>query len=1475
MHVSAALRETLTSTAGLLVSETPDENGKHYLLARSGPAFSGGEGSLADPMDPAAVGPVVAAVARAGLEVREVPGDGDCFMHALIISGELTGRDGRPLTAGEVRASLAHALRGDLALSPGQRTLWPFLDTQAATSLNEDLATRQGFPPGHPDHLRYISFFQDRRNDRGGLADIERRQIVDLLATPGQYNNVTGDLAPLLAALLLGRSLHIMNITPHSTHLAFHSYLDIPGTNPIHLIRHGAGTGHWTATRPTPTTLLTAHGLTAPTPTELHDAHTRLTPAPGAPAPSAQLTATLIAGQRAINPILQNHGHPTATPTEILNALHHQNPHTFAPGPPHPAPDYHTAATHITHQRHTNNPATTTTGQTPPTQEIPHPHTPTRTHSNYRPTTQTHPELFGTATRTAAPQADQNTLPGLPATTPADQTNTHDTSSTENTWDTWDPWGQEGGLRAQYSTGTEFNPAPDAPRPTNEPDSTAPEAIGGNPDIFIGRVNTDHVMRTGLTQALHDAPPTTPLTTALTKALATYRPNQPEPTPANPTTSRPSGAHPTHPLQTTNNNNQNEPTIADRVFADLTGHPHPATEPTMGQTTTPPPPTTEKHRTATHPAKPNESTTAQAGLALAHDSHFRTFLNTALHRLPRHPDTTVTVEPDTLAAAYAQLPPPSQDLSRPVQLAPLIAALLTHGQLPGLPGGASTPHHRPEENPQEDSDSDSPFAPSDLNDTDEEPPTPPTHHLALPTRTTPGPGPASPQDDNKKFLIALLEYKEEKEWDGDKLLQRTKAPFEGNPFPIGQVLYDIRNGDRQVSADTLAQLRKAGIQHLDNIVTKNRKTKESWEEEDLVRALLQYKQAQKWDGWKLTRGTTTMFKGRRFPIGRFLSDIRRGENRQISADALAQLNQAGVHDLDLAVIKTNSPRENRADEDFIVALLAFKEEKEWDGDKLLQRTKAPFEGNPFPIGRLLSAIRMGSRQVSAETLTQLKEAGVLHLDNAVTATKRTREIRGDEDFVQALLQYKQAQKWNGRKLLQRTKAPFEGNSFPIGQVLSDIRNGKHPVSAETLAQLKQGGVELLEEVNLRRSVARKGGKRVAREDLIHGRPIKRPRGRADATGQSAQQQAGGSLPGEDLDPVATLSPDARPGPSGAPDGPEIPAPDALHGPADGLDKDKSPDNSADWTSLLPPDALSHLTGTLDQDGVPGWVAGPWAPDPPHALPGPADGLDRDRTPDGSDSANWVGGEGDMSVPEAACTLTDPQLQALQEQGLQAVDVPHDGDCFFHALLTAEILEPFPAGLTPGHLREDLARELTEDLSRLPEDRIRWPLLDVLGQSAAAADEFRQVLTDIPPLQQLGIDMGMRNDAIALQNQILTLTTQDWSDQDRNRIIQALASSGVYDNASGDIAPVAAAWIYNLRINVITPQGTSYPIGPHNPLRELTLIRQEHNPNTPHDHWLATRGTPATGMAATGASATVPPGPTAVAVFGDSFGEAHT
>ncbi|MCW2943369.1 MAG: hypothetical protein JWR24_86, partial [Actinoallomurus sp.] len=181
-----------------------------------------------------------------------------------------------------------------------------------------------------------------------------------------------------------------------------------------------------------------------------------------------------------------------------------------------------------------------------------------------------------------------------------------------------------------------------------------------------------------------------------------------------------------------------------------------------------------------------------------------------------------------------------------------------------------------------------------------------------------------------------------------------------------------------------------------------------------------------------------------------------------------------------------------------------------------------------------------------------------------------------------------------------------------------------------------------------------------------------------------------------------------------------------------------------------------------------------------------------------------------SEPRQVEGLSQAQAVRLSRLTLRAVDMPTDGNCFFHALIRLAPAEVAAASgstgvpPTPAQVRAHLADALAQDLGRPEGDRRLWPTVD--GQALAA-------LIDDGEVPQEGLTDRLRRD-----------------------IIEALRTPGSYDNAAGDIAPVVAGQVFGLTIEVVLPDGSLYEVGdPDGHRIVVALVPREARG---YDHWIA-------------------------------------
>ncbi|WP_158727417.1 OTU domain-containing protein [Streptomyces sp. NRRL S-31] len=237
------------------------------------------------------VDPSVRRAARdLGWTVWQVPPDGDCFFHALIAAGQAADHTPLPESVMVIRAELAdevERVRNILlwtgALPPRQRddqaepwwstvqqSVINILAREAALAvLRPDLfsdpaqSTDAGRPRPSVEEIEQSDAFQDLvqaftalRADTGVLPE-DWQSIADQFRTPGRWNNVSGDIAPVIAAHLYGIHLHTLQIDPRGTNWT----LTVGPTHgqPLHLVRHAH---HWMPAR--------HHTSTTPQPAPAH-----------------------------------------------------------------------------------------------------------------------------------------------------------------------------------------------------------------------------------------------------------------------------------------------------------------------------------------------------------------------------------------------------------------------------------------------------------------------------------------------------------------------------------------------------------------------------------------------------------------------------------------------------------------------------------------------------------------------------------------------------------------------------------------------------------------------------------------------------------------------------------------------------------------------------------------------------------------------------------------------------------------------------------------------------------------------------------------------------------------------------------------------------------------------------------------------------------------------------------------------------
>ncbi|MEU3521607.1 hypothetical protein ABZ770_41305 [Streptomyces sp. NPDC006654] len=190
-----------------------------------------------------------------GLVVADVAGDGNCFMNALALAAGLFGPDGQVATAGEVRARLAGALHEDVLLPVHERRLWPRLELTARAFMADEFTRAAGHLPGHDLYTIWRDgYLTEWELSRDGIGDGRRQRIIEMMAADGLYNNVSGDLASIVAAYVYDLRLHMLAVNTVTGAYGFSSFGSETGLS-VYLLRRDpgvAGAEHWMPAWPAP-----------------------------------------------------------------------------------------------------------------------------------------------------------------------------------------------------------------------------------------------------------------------------------------------------------------------------------------------------------------------------------------------------------------------------------------------------------------------------------------------------------------------------------------------------------------------------------------------------------------------------------------------------------------------------------------------------------------------------------------------------------------------------------------------------------------------------------------------------------------------------------------------------------------------------------------------------------------------------------------------------------------------------------------------------------------------------------------------------------------------------------------------------------------------------------------------------------------------------------------------------------------------
>ncbi|GAB1340088.1 hypothetical protein ACE1SV_66780 [Streptomyces sp. E-15] len=232
-----------------------------------------------------------------------------------------------------------------------------------------------------------------------------------------------------------------------------------------------------------------------------------------------------------------------------------------------------------------------------------------------------------------------------------------------------------------------------------------------------------------------------------------------------------------------------------------------------------------------------------------------------------------------------------------------------------------------------------------------------------------------------------------------------------------------------------------------------------------------------------------------------------------------------------------------------------------------------------------------------------------------------------------------------------------------------------------------------------------------------------------------------------------------------------------------------------------------------------------------------------QTGTGADARRAGASAGAAGVRHSTAGLSSGQEEVLAQRGLRAVGVPADGDCLMYAVL-ATAPEVFAAFGSEGgvssaqEVRAVVADALTAELGQPV--RPLWDLVDVQAQHNQAEDTARQAVAE-QERDGAVLDAEQREALLAqFRDAAQTELAERWDDTFRQALIARLRTSGQYDDASGDIAPVLIAHIFGLAVEVIGETAVPYQVGPQNG-RRTVLVRLSRE-TVGFDHWLATAPT---------------------------------
>ncbi|MEW2113724.1 hypothetical protein AB0945_00735 [Streptomyces sp. NPDC005474] len=202
-----------------------------------------------------------------------------------------------------------------------------------------------------------------------------------------------------------------------------------------------------------------------------------------------------------------------------------------------------------------------------------------------------------------------------------------------------------------------------------------------------------------------------------------------------------------------------------------------------------------------------------------------------------------------------------------------------------------------------------------------------------------------------------------------------------------------------------------------------------------------------------------------------------------------------------------------------------------------------------------------------------------------------------------------------------------------------------------------------------------------------------------------------------------------------------------------------------------------------------------------------------------------------------------QTWVLNGLNRTTIDVPHDGDCLFSALLRTapgQILDPDGSAPTPTGMRRRISADLTRELDLPPADRTLWNSMTGQVQDGLAADRARRRQDRAAlkrPKNPTRTDAERRAEyARFAAEERERLAETGPTDDELRQIATDMGTPGVYDSAAGDLSLGLATRIYGFNAQVIG-RGSPYPVG-DGPGAPVVLVRLD-RAEAGVDHWMAT------------------------------------